>query len=66
MQPAFDEGKLKQVFKEALLEMIEEKKNVFHDILVEALEDIALSNAIEEGMATETIDKKEILNILEG
>lgn len=66
MQTVIDEGKLKQVFKEAIIEMLEERKNLFHDIIVEAMEDIALTNAIREGESTESVSKKEIFNILEG
>lgn len=66
MQIVFDEGKLKQVFKEAIIEMLEEKKNLFQGIIFEAMTDIALTNAIREGESTESISKKEILNILEG
>jgi len=66
MQTVIDEGKLKQVFKEAIIEMLEERKNLFHDIIVEAMEDIALTNAIREGESTESASKKEIFNILEG
>lgn len=45
MQTVMDESRLKQVFKEALAEMLEEKQNIFHDIIVDAMEDIALSRA---------------------
>ena len=66
MQIVFDEGKLKQVFKEAIIEMLEEKRNLFYDIFFEAMKDIALTNAIREGESTESVSKKEIFNILEG
>ena len=66
MQTVIDEGKLKQVFKEALMETLEERKNVFHEMIIEALEDIALIRAIREGENTETVSKQEVFNILEG
>ncbi len=66
MQTAIDEGKIKQLFKEALIEMLEEKKNVLHDLIVEAMEDVALANAIQEGEKTEKVSRKEIFDILEG
>ncbi len=53
MQTGIDEGKLKKVFKEAIIEMLEEKKNLLHEIIVETMEDIALTNAIREGENTE-------------
>ncbi len=66
MQTVMDEARLKQVFKEALVEMLEEKQNIFHEMIVDAMEDIALSRAIQEGQNTGTATKKEIFNILEG
>lgn len=66
MQTQLDEGKLKQILKEALIEALEEKKDVFHELIVEAIEDIGLTNAIRQGQNTETVSKQEILDILEG
>jgi len=66
MQTVVDENKLKEVFKEALIEILEERKSVFQEILVEAIENIGLTRAIQEGENTETVSKKEIFSILEG
>ena len=66
MQTQLDESRLKQILKEALIEAIEEKKDVFHELIVEAIEDIGLINAIREGQNTETVSKQEIFDILEG
>jgi len=65
MQTLIDDSKLKQLLKEAVIEALEEKKNIFHDLMLEVMEDMALVHAIKEGEDTETISKKEILNILE-
>ncbi len=66
MQTVMDEGRLKQIFKEAIAEMLEEKQNLFHDIVMEAMEDIALSRAIEEGHSSGKVTKQEVFDILEG
>ncbi len=65
MQTVIDEGRLKQVFKEALIEMLEEKQSLFHDIVVDAMEDIALSRAIQKGQDSGKATKKEVFDILE-
>ena len=65
MQTQLDEGRLKQILKEALIEALEEKKDVFHELIVEAIEDIGLINAIREGQNTEAVSKQEIFDILE-
>jgi len=65
MQTLIDDVKLKQLLKEALAEAIEEKRNLFYDLIVDAVEDIAIVRAIQEGENTETVSKQEIFNILE-
>jgi len=65
MQTLIDDDKLKQLLKEALIEAVEEKRNLFYDLIVDAVEDIAIVRAIQEGENTETISKQEIFNILE-
>jgi hypothetical protein len=66
MHSPIDEGKLKELLKEALIEAIEEKRNVFYDLIFDALEDIAILRAIQEGEHTERVSKQEVFNILEG
>jgi hypothetical protein len=66
MQTQLDESRLKQILKEALIEAIEEKKDVFHELIVDPIEDIALVNAIRQGQNTETVSKQEIFDILQG
>lgn len=67
MQPlTSDEGKIKQLMKEALAEALQEQKGVFHDLIVEVVEDIALTNAIRQGANTESVSRKEIFDVLKG
>jgi hypothetical protein len=61
-----EEVYLKDLLKQAILELVQERRDVLQDILVEALEDLALARAIEEGESTEVVSKAEILQILEG
>ncbi len=67
MQPlTSDEGRIKQLMKEALVEALQEQKGVFHDLIVEAIEDIALTNAIRQGAKTKSVSRDEIFDILKG
>ncbi|MBE9215707.1 hypothetical protein IQ247_24085 [Plectonema cf. radiosum LEGE 06105] len=59
-----DEDKIKQIFKIALTEVIQEQKEVFSDLLAEIIEDIALEKAIKEGEDTELVSREAIFNIL--
>ncbi len=55
-------SELKELLKTTLIEILQEQKEVFTDIIVEAMEDIALVKAIEEGENTETVNLKEIFH----
>lgn len=44
-----DEAKLKEALKSAIVEILEERKDLVREVLEEALEDIALARAVEEG-----------------
>ncbi len=57
-------NELKELLKTAIVEILQEQKEVFTDIIVEAMEDIALVKAIEEGEKTETVSREAIFKIL--
>lgn len=66
MEVLTDSAKLKELFKQAIIEAMEEKKDVVHDLLVEAMEDLALIHAIQQGEETESASRDEVFSILEG
>ncbi len=66
MQVTTDSGKLKDIFKQAIIEAMEERKDLVHDILVEAMEDAAMSHAIQEGEKSGSASRSEVFGILEG
>ncbi|MBL7183821.1 MAG: hypothetical protein ISS50_05160 [Anaerolineae bacterium] len=54
-----DEARLKDVVKTALLEVFEERRDWLSDLLSEALLDIGLGYAIQEGEQTPTVSREE-------
>lgn len=60
-----DESRLKEIFKIALIEVFEERKNLFYELIMETLEDIALVRAIKEGETAESVSRAEVFDILE-
>lgn len=50
-----NEDQLKAVFKAALIEVIEEKRDCFQELLEDAVEEIAMVRTIEEGRKSESI-----------
>ncbi|MGI8655192.1 MAG: hypothetical protein ACR2LC_08245 [Pyrinomonadaceae bacterium] len=61
-----DEEKLKALLKSALVEALEEHRDLVQDIVKEAMEDIALTHAIEQGLGGESVSREEIFAVLEG
>jgi hypothetical protein len=60
-----NEIKLKELLKVAIVEVLQEQKEVFSDLLAEIIEDIALEKAIKEGEKTELVSREAIFKILE-
>ncbi|AFZ12529.1 hypothetical protein Cri9333_1640 [Crinalium epipsammum PCC 9333] len=59
-----EESKLKELLKAVILELLQEQKEDFSELLIEALEDIAMKNSIKEGENTEIVSRDEIFKIL--
>jgi len=59
-----DETRLKALLKEALVEVLEQRREWFSTLVVEALEDIALVQAIKEGETSEIVSRDEIFDLL--
>jgi hypothetical protein len=61
-----DERQIKDLFKQAVLELFQERRDLLYDLLAEVIEDLALANAIKEGESTETVSRAKVFRILEG
>jgi hypothetical protein len=60
-----DNNELKTLLKQALVELLEEKNQVLYDALAEAVEEVGLVNAIQEGQASGIVDKERVFKALE-
>ena len=65
MQTLTDEIQLKAIFKAALVEVMEERRDLIRDAVEDALEEIALARAIEEGKDSEAVSRNEVFALLE-
>lgn len=63
---SLDEKQFKVLLKQTLIELFDERRDIFSDIVAEALEDIGLANAIREGRKNDFVNKEEINAILAG
>ncbi len=61
-----DETQIKELFKQAFVELLQERKDLLHELVAEVVEDLALLSAIKEGEGTATVRRDEVSQVLEG
>jgi hypothetical protein len=66
MELTINETQAKELLKQIVVELVEEKRDLFYEIIVEALEETGLANAIREGRQNEFVPEAQITAILEG
>jgi len=60
-----DDNDLKALLKQALIELFEEKNELFYEAFAEVVEELGLVRAIKEGQASPTVDKARVSKALE-
>jgi hypothetical protein len=65
MSTMIDEKELKDLVKSAVAEALQEQRAMVKEIVEEAIEEIALARAIDEGLETKPATREEIFHILE-
>ena len=58
-------AQLKEVLKLALVELLQEQRELFSEIISEAIEDVAMARAIHEEKDSESVSREEIFAILD-
>jgi len=66
MELMINEKQAKELLKEVLIELMEEKRDLFFEVMLEAIEEIGLANAIREGRQNEFVSEEQIIAILRG
>ena len=59
------EDALRQMLKEAVAEALDDRRDLLHDVLVEVLEDIGLSEAVRQGRETGRVDRDAVFAALD-
>lgn len=59
-----NEMQAKALIKEALMELLQEKRDILFEVILEVIEEIGLANAIREGRKNELVSEDEIFNLL--
>jgi hypothetical protein len=56
----------KDLMKQALLELFQERRDLFADLFDELIEDVGLGNAMREAEGSGIVSKEEVMTILRG
>ena len=65
MKQSISKDGTKELLREAIGEAIEKKKEMFYELIKEAMENVSLINAIREGEKTKSVKRDDIFKILE-
>ncbi len=65
MQLTLDDAKTKELLTEVLVELIQQNRSLFHELILDALEEVGLANAILEGEDSEFVEEDKIRTLLE-
>ncbi|MCB0292640.1 MAG: hypothetical protein KDH97_20470 [Calditrichaeota bacterium] len=66
MELTINDEKMKEMIREIIIEMIRENREGFYEIVLEALEEIGMANAIKAGRKGKFASEESILKIIEG
>jgi len=66
MELTINEKQAKELLKDVMVELMEEKRDLFFELILEVIEEIGLANAIREGRQNEFVSEDRIFAILEG
>lgn len=61
-----NEKQTKELIKQSILELFEERKDLLYNLFAEIIEDVILVQAISEGAQTDTVSRDEIFDVLGG
>ncbi|MCW5206640.1 hypothetical protein VU08_06895 [Desulfobulbus sp. F5] len=65
MELSISDDKTKELLTEVMIELLRTKRDLIRDILMEALEEVGLANAIAEGRTNEFVSEEEVFTLLE-
>lgn len=61
-----DDQHMKDLIKQALLELFQERRDLFTDVFEELIEDVGLANAMLEAEGSGIVSEEEIMTALKG
>lgn len=65
MELSISDEKTKELLTEVMIGLLKTKRDILYDVVLEALEEVGLANAIAEGRKDEFVSEDEIFSILD-
>lgn len=65
MKLSIDDDTTKEMLTEIMVEIIKTRKDLFYELILEALEEISLANAIKEGRQDNFVSEEKIFALLD-
>ncbi|MGB0562036.1 MAG: hypothetical protein ACPGVO_09560 [Spirulinaceae cyanobacterium] len=67
-QPTIDlqDPQTKAALTEVVIDLLKNRRELLHEIILEAMEEVGLATAIQEGRQNDFVDESEIFAILDG
>lgn len=65
MELSISDEKTKELLTEVMIELLKNKRDLIYDILLEALEEVGMANAIAEGRKNEFVSEEEVFSLLD-
>ena len=64
MELSISDEKTKELLTEVLIDLMKTRRDVLHEIVLEALEEVGMASAIEQGKSGDWVPEGEIRSIL--
>ena len=64
MELSISDEKTKELLTEVLIDLMKSRRDLLHEIVLEALEEVGLASAIEQGKTRDWVPEGEIRSIL--
>ena len=64
MELSISDEKTKELLTEVVIELLKSKRDLIYDVLLEALEEVGLANAIAEGRNDDFVAEDEVRSLL--
>lgn len=65
MELSISDEKTKELLTEVMIDLLKTKRDILYDVVLEALEEVGLANAIAEGRKDEFVSEDEVFSILD-